>query len=192
MPMSPSRRPSWSRSISPVSTDTQSHSVRHGDGYERVPHVSHQNDDTEMTELNRSVPGGHDSTTSSDPGAISSASSGLNKHDINVRSTELPPQFHGDSPLDKAGKFRLIVSKFWLWEILAYCFSIACMGAVIGVLVYEDGKQLDHWYFQITPNAVISFIVTLAKSSFLLAITETISQLKWLHFHSKSRKLSDL
>ena len=46
--------------------------------------------------------------------------------------------------------------------------------------------------FRITPNAVVSFIATLAKSSFLLAITETVGQLKWLHYHCKSHKLSDV
>lgn len=46
--------------------------------------------------------------------------------------------------------------------------------------------------FRITPNAVVSFIATLAKSSFLLAITETIGQLKWLHYHCKSHKMSDI
>lgn len=66
------------------------------------------------------------------------------------------------------------------------------MGAVIGLLAYEDGKRLDQQGFRITANAVVSFIVTLAKSSFLLGITEAISQLRSLHFYDKSHKLSDL
>lgn len=93
---------------------------------------------------------------------------------------------------DKTKRVRNIVHRFWLWEILAYCFSLICMGTVVVVLINEDGKPLDQWGFRITPNTVISFIVTLAKSAFLLAITETISQLKWLHFHSESHRLSDL
>ena len=46
--------------------------------------------------------------------------------------------------------------------------------------------------FRITPNAVVSFIATLAKSSFLLVTTETIGQLKWLHYHRTSHQLSDI
>ena len=121
-----------------------------------------------------------------------------NKYDTIVNTSEAnsvpdrPKLQSKNLPVNRSEKVREIVSNFWLWEILAYCFSLACMGAVIGVLAYEDGRRLDRWGLKISPNAVISFIIALAKSSFLLAITETISQLKWLHFHDKTRKLSDL
>jgi len=42
------------------------------------------------------------------------------------------------------------------------------MAAVVGVLLYEDGKALNQWALFIPPNAVVSFITTLAKSSLLL------------------------
>ena len=38
--------------------------------------------------------------------------------------------------------------------------------------MYEDGKPLDQWALFIAPNVVVSFSAALAKSSFLLAITE--------------------
>ena len=95
-------------------------------------------------------------------------------------------------PLNKTGSLWATVRESWLREILTYCFSLICMIAVIAVLIFEDGKQLDQWAFPIGPNAMISFIITLAKSSFLLATTETISQLKWLHYDGRSNKLSDL
>ena len=85
-----------------------------------------------------------------------------------------------------------LIGRFWLWEILSCLFSFVCMGPVIGVLAYEDGKPLDQWGFQVTPNAVVSFIAALAKSSFLLVIAETISQQKWLHFVRAPQKLNDL
>ena len=85
-----------------------------------------------------------------------------------------------------------LIGRFWLWEILSCLFSFLCMGAVIGVLAYEDGKPLDQWGFRVTPNAVVSFIAALAKSSFLLVIAETISQQKWLHFAQGPQKLNDL
>ncbi|KAL8790578.1 MAG: hypothetical protein Q9195_006258 [Heterodermia aff. obscurata] len=66
------------------------------------------------------------------------------------------------------------------------------MGAIIAVLAFEDGKQVDQWGFRITPNAVVSFIATLAKSSLLLVTAETIGQLKWLHYHGRPHELSDM
>ena len=50
-----------------------------------------------------------------------------------------------DPSLDKAPQFRTSISKIWLWEILAYCFSFTCMSAIIAVLAFEDGKQIDQW-----------------------------------------------
>ena len=48
-------------------------------------------------------------------------------------------------PLNNGERFRTTISRFWLWEILAYLFSFACMGAVIAILAFEDGKQVDQW-----------------------------------------------
>ena len=114
-------------------------------------------------------------------------SAGTEANNSEVRNKELPLL-----PLNSTRSLRATVQKSWLWEILTYCFSLVCMIAVIAVLIFEHGKQLDQWAFPIGPNAMISFIITLAKSSFLLAMTETISQLKWLHYNGKSNRLSDL
>ena len=99
---------------------------------------------------------------------------------------------HGHEKEKRYSKQQGIIGRFWLWEILSCIFSLVCMGAVIGVLAYEDGKPLDQWGFRVTPNAVVSFIAALAKSSFLLVISETISQMKWLHFARAPQKLDDL
>ena len=71
-------------------------------------------------------------------------------------------------------------------------FSLVCTVAIIIVLRYEDGKELAQWHLRIAPNAVISFLGTIAKSAFMIAVVEIISQLKWIHYQEKSRSLSDL
>ncbi|KAL8768246.1 MAG: hypothetical protein Q9209_005476 [Squamulea sp. 1 TL-2023] len=53
-------------------------------------------------------------------------------------------------------------------------------------------EEIDQRFQRIAPNAVVSFLATLANSSFLLATTETIGQLKWLHYHGNSHRLSDI
>lgn len=47
-----------------------------------------------------------------------------------------------DPPLTQ---FRTTISGSWMWEILALLFSILCMSAIIAVLAFEDGKQVDQW-----------------------------------------------
>ncbi|KAH0434555.1 hypothetical protein CcaCcLH18_05298 [Colletotrichum camelliae] len=69
------------------------------------------------------------------------------------------------------------------------------MASIIGVLSYEQGRRLDQWglgkgFF--SPTVVVSFLGTLAKSACLLVLAEVISQLKWLHFQDRPRKLSDM
>ncbi len=151
-----------------------------------------------MTEQHHSTPAERHATNPNVLGTDRSLPALPNKYNTVIHATDVESETHhpifrsDDALLSRTEKLRDIIGKFWLWEILAYCFSLACMGAVIGVLLYEDGKRLDRWGLKISPNAVISFIVTLAKSSFLLAITEIISQLKWLHYHDKSHKLSHL
>ncbi|ETS75940.1 hypothetical protein PFICI_12884 [Pestalotiopsis fici W106-1] len=54
---------------------------------------------------------------------------------------------------------RKLVQRYWLWEISASILSLACMAAVIGVLMYEDGKPLHQWGLgekYLSPNVVVS------------------------------------
>ena len=71
-----------------------------------------------------------------------------------------------------------VFSRFWTWELLASLFSMICIAVIIIVLLYENGKRLDQWKLIISPNAVISFITTLAKASCMLVLAEVIGQLR--------------
>ena len=77
-----------------------------------------------------------------------------------------------------------ILRKFWLWECAACNFSLICLMSILGVLVYENGHQLDEWHFTIPPNTVIAFIVLLAKRSLVMVLSSILSQLKWLNFEN--------
>ncbi|KAI0148251.1 hypothetical protein F4776DRAFT_606813 [Hypoxylon sp. NC0597] len=97
---------------------------------------------------------------------------------------------------DKPRRRLSFIHRLWIWEIMASVFSLACIGAVIGVLLYEQGKPLDQWQRgwgeQISPTAVVSFLGTMGKSACLLALAEIISQLKWIHFSAGPQRLNDL
>lgn len=82
--------------------------------------------------------------------------------------------------------------RLWMWELLGALFSFVCIAVVVIVLKYEDGRRLDGWALMVGPNAVISFITTLAKSSCLLVLAEVIGQLRWVYFAGAPRVLNDL
>ena len=101
-----------------------------------------------------------------------------------------------DETQDRLGRWRLILgnkfSRYWVWELLASAFSMICIATIVIVLMYEDGKRLDRWALMISPNAVVSFIAALAKSTCMLVLAEIIGQLRWTHFAHRAHKLSDL
>ncbi|KAE8167833.1 hypothetical protein BDV40DRAFT_311337 [Aspergillus tamarii] len=96
-----------------------------------------------------------------------------------------------DKPLlKKTGKF-LAGKDSWLWEITSLIFSAACVVAMVGVLIGVQGTSLSAWHLLIAPNTAISAPATASKTSLLLPVTESISQLKWVHFN-RAHRLSDM
>ena len=82
-------------------------------------------------------------------------------------------------------RLRRIVSRWndwWLLEITAGVLSIVCLVTIIAILAHFDGKPLAKWHSRITPNAMISVLATVSRSSVLLPVAECISQLTWLRF----------
>jgi hypothetical protein len=115
-----------------------------------------------------------------------------------ARVQDRPPS---PTPSDKGNKARCCswrqafggkLSRYWVWELLASAFSMICIATIVIVLLYEDGKPLDQWSLMISPNAVISFIAALAKSSCILVLAEVIGQLRWIRFAHQPCELNDL
>lgn len=62
----------------------------------------------------------------------------------------------------------------------------------MAVLATFDGQALPDLPLGITLNTVLAFLVTLTKALFMLAVTESIGQLKWNLFHEQDRPLLDM
>jgi hypothetical protein len=73
----------------------------------------------------------------------------------------------------------------WLPEILAVIFSAASLAAMAVLLAVTDGKAIFNWH-NITLNTIVSIEV-----SVLRALSESISQWKWILFDGKMRPLID-
>jgi hypothetical protein len=91
---------------------------------------------------------------------------------------------------NKTGRF-LLGKDSWLGEIASLVFSAACVVVMVAVLINTQGMALTAWDLSIAPNTVISVLATVSKTSLLLPVTESISQLKWLHFN-RAHRLSDM
>jgi hypothetical protein len=107
-----------------------------------------------------------------------------------------------------------LLQDWWIWEILAVILSIAATAAIIIILAVYDGHPLPSWPYQITLNAIISVLSTIAKVSpleeddnpapllgvvltnstqvsMLFAIMECIGQSKWMLFRQGQHDLLD-
>lgn len=80
---------------------------------------------------------------------------------------------------------------WWVWEVLGVALSLLFMGGIVTMLSQIDGKRLDKWNFFFQPNAIVSTFVVVAKTTMLVAVSESLSQLKWLYFFGGRRSLGD-
>ncbi|TKA81460.1 hypothetical protein B0A55_02921 [Friedmanniomyces simplex] len=87
------------------------------------------------------------------------------------------------------------VATSWLLEILASTLSLVSIAGLVIFLHAIDDKPYSSWRIisvDITPNTLLSILSTVCKASFLLCVTEGLSQLKWNYFRQRERRLLDL
>ncbi|KAI1119335.1 hypothetical protein F5Y14DRAFT_437895 [Nemania sp. NC0429] len=82
--------------------------------------------------------------------------------------------------------------EWWLWELCGITLSIGSVVAVIALAINLDGTPLSDWKHGLSPNAIISALVTVAKTAMLFALAEGLSQTKWLHFWERQEPLGDI
>ncbi|OJD28995.1 uncharacterized protein BKCO1_990001 [Diplodia corticola] len=78
----------------------------------------------------------------------------------------------------------------WLVETVAVIFSAASLAALAVLLAVTDGKVIFDWH-GVTLNTIVSILSTASKVSVMLALSESISQWKWILFGDKMRPLMD-
>ncbi|KAI9147567.1 hypothetical protein HJFPF1_12593 [Paramyrothecium foliicola] len=82
------------------------------------------------------------------------------------------------------------ILRSWWPELLACAVSVAAAGALVAVLQSLNQKALPRWPLGLTLNTLIAFLATVARSTFIIPVTESISQAKWL-WYRHSRPLED-
>ncbi|KAK7990675.1 hypothetical protein PG990_014955 [Apiospora arundinis] len=80
------------------------------------------------------------------------------------------------------GRFR----RGWTFEVISSAFSFAFFLAMIILLSRIHGTPLSSWTASVSPNAMVAVLSTASRASLILPVTESLSQLKWLHLAAKS------
>jgi hypothetical protein len=79
----------------------------------------------------------------------------------------------------------------WNLEILMMALSFVCLAAIVIVLIFANGAQIQVWR-GLTLNTLISALSTASKASVMLSLSSSISQWCWCVFRTQRRKLMDL
>jgi hypothetical protein len=136
----------------------------------------------------------HDINITFEPMDTSSTnSSGHKKHatkwSSSTNTTVVPSETDG---LRSGRKARLSQSGTWTSEILALVVGFAAIAAIIGVLARYNGRALPEWPYDITLNALIALLATIANATMSVSISSGLSQSKWIRFKNSARPLSDI
>ena len=84
---------------------------------------------------------------------------------------------------------RRILHGWWAWELIAASASVLPMVAVIVVLAEANQHPQQNWVIgntQLTINAIIAALGTMARSSLLVAVAGALNQSAWNWFSSKT------
>ncbi|KAI1332878.1 hypothetical protein F5Y16DRAFT_356859 [Xylariaceae sp. FL0255] len=93
-----------------------------------------------------------------------------------------------NSPSESVRRLRNLWLDTWLWEALAGVLSGTCFILIIIILKFYDQNPVPQFAYGITLNAIISILATFSKSSLLVAVAASISQLKWTWYRSSEGK----
>ncbi|OKO99531.1 hypothetical protein PENSUB_8376 [Penicillium subrubescens] len=81
------------------------------------------------------------------------------------------------------------ISDRFVWETLAISASVNLVVAILIILMRFESQPT--WKY-VSLNSLISWLSTFSKACLLFAVSETLGQLKWVRFASKSRPIQDL
>lgn len=97
-------------------------------------------------------------------------------------------------PLPKAVSTRhpSVLSRFWWWDIFGSVISLVCLVLLFAFLTSIDNTRVAQWRWTVLPNALVSFLATIARSALLLPVAECLGQLKWIYFKDRPSKLIEL
>ncbi|KAH8674232.1 hypothetical protein BX600DRAFT_509418 [Xylariales sp. PMI_506] len=83
------------------------------------------------------------------------------------------------------------VYRRWIGEIAACVIALLAIMATVVTLRTHDGLPLPEWPLGISINALVSIYSIILKAAMMVAVAESLSQLKW-SWYTRPRPLSDI
>ncbi|KAF2828242.1 hypothetical protein CC86DRAFT_207108 [Ophiobolus disseminans] len=80
----------------------------------------------------------------------------------------------------------------WTFEILALAVALGAVASIIGVVFRYNGRALPDWPHDITLNALIALLATVANATMSVCLSSGLSQAKWIRFKQRAAPLSDM
>jgi hypothetical protein len=108
----------------------------------------------------------------------------LNHEDLGAQPHKTPGNTKGGS------LYETYFTDWWLLEIICVIVAVTSIGAIIFILHIHDGKSVPP--SKIPINTQIATFSTVAKGSIMIVVASCLSQLKWIWFTNRTRRLSDL
>lgn len=101
-----------------------------------------------------------------------------------------------NSRLSSLGKLRNIrVPKktgSWTWEVVALLLAVGAVASIIALLARYHGKPLPSWPYEITLNALIAVLTTIANAAMAFPLSSGLGQLKWERMKKGYAPLADM
>lgn len=114
----------------------------------------------------------------------------VRKMDTETDESSVEPKL--SPPERPPGRSRKLMALSWAVEFFWCLVSIVLLAALAMILAIHNGKPLPRWPLGLTLNTVVALLATFCRASFVVAVTEGVSQLKWNWFAEKPRPLNDL
>lgn len=80
----------------------------------------------------------------------------------------------------------------WTWELVSCLIALGAIAGIFVSLRNYDSRPLRDWPYSITPNTLVSVLVTIGKAAVAIPLAEGVSQLKWSWYKEKDRALKDV
>lgn len=80
----------------------------------------------------------------------------------------------------------------WTWEVVALLLAIGAVASIIALLVRYNGRPLPSWPYEITLNALIAVLTTIANAAMAFPLSSGLGQLKWERMRKGYTPLADM
>lgn len=80
----------------------------------------------------------------------------------------------------------------WTWETVALLLAVGAVASIIALLVRHNGRPLPSWPYEITLNALIAVLTTIANAAMAFPLSSGLGQLKWERMRKGYAPLADM